>query len=218
MIDLLERVISSFHADGTPGKGLPIGNVTSQIFTNIYLHDFDVYTSQLMGGGSYARFADDFVVVSSDLSRLASFRKAAELFLQQHLQLTLHPQKVVWGPLHHGLDFLGYVLLPHHRRIRRRTVRRIFRKLDGKMIGCYRGEVSRQHFEGARSSYLGVLSHAHTRRMAQILQSQFFLSALRSDSPNPSFSRIFNQNSSLLNTPPQSTFATPKAPLPQAPS
>jgi retron-type reverse transcriptase len=185
IIDLLERVISSFHVDGTSGKGLPIGNVTSQIFTNIYLHDFDMYASRLMGGGNYARFADDFVVISDDSSRLAFFREAAQLFLQRRLQLTLHPQKVVCGPLHHGLDFLGYVLLPHHRRVRRRTTRRIFRKLAGTMIGCYRGEVSHQHFEGARSSYLGVLSHANTCKMAQILKSQFFLPPVLSDPPKP---------------------------------
>lgn len=175
MLQLLAKVVDSFHVEGSLGKGLPIGNVTSQIFTNIYLRMFDVSLSQNVGGGRYARFADDFVIVSHDHTLLTSIRERAETFLWENLRLTLHPAKVTLASLHHGLDFLGYVILPHCRRVRSNTMRRIFRKLSRTVNRCHSGRVSPDHLEQSVQSYLGVLSHANTYRTSCILQSQSFV-------------------------------------------
>lgn len=176
MVAIIETIVSSFYAEGTPGKGLPIGNLTSQVFTNIYLNSFDRFIAQSIGGSRYARFADDFVVVSHDPSVLRSLKAKAERFLAERLKLTLHPQKVTLAPLHHGLDFLGYVLLPHYRRVRSNTVKRMFQKLSVKVAGYYSGRVPLEHIERSVSSYLGVLSHANTHTLTRVLKTHCFIS------------------------------------------
>ncbi len=175
MMTVIETVVWSFHTEGTPGKGIPIGNLTSQIFTNIYLRPFDRFIAERIGGARYARFADDFVVISHDQSLLRSLKVEAESFLMDRLKLTLHPQKVTLAPLHHGLDFLGYVLLPHYRRVRSNTVRRMFRKLSVKLDEYYSGQVSFEHVERSISSYRGVLGHAATYELTKVLKSHAFI-------------------------------------------
>ena len=175
MLAVINEIVGSFHAEGAPGKGLPIGNLTSQIFTNIYLDPFDRFIAQRIGGSRYARFADDFVVVSHDPSVLRSLKVEAEHFLLDRLKLTLHPQKVTLAPLHWGLDFLGYVILPHYRRVRSKTVRRMFRKLSEKVAGYYSGQVSSEHSKRSVSSYLGVLGHAAAHDLSKNLKAQGFI-------------------------------------------
>jgi RNA-directed DNA polymerase len=181
MIAVIERVVSSFHTEGAPGKGLPIGNLTSQIFTNIYLDTFDRFMADRIGGSRYARFADDFVVMSHRPLTLMSLREEAEDFLAERLKLALHPHKVTLAPLHRGLDFLGYVLLPHYRRVRSTTVRRMFRKLSLKLGEHYAGHVSVDHVQRSLSSYLGVLSHADTYGLSSTLRAHSFIAGERID-------------------------------------
>jgi RNA-directed DNA polymerase len=112
---------------------------------------------------------------------LMSLKEEAEHFLAGRLRLTLHPQKVTLAPLRHGLDFLGYVLLPHHRRVRSNTVRRMFRKLNLKLEDYYAGRVSVDHVQRSLSSYLGVLSHADTYGLTAILRAHSFIAGERFD-------------------------------------
>lgn len=179
MLAVIDTVVKSFHAEGSPGKGLPIGNLTSQIFTNIYLEPFDRFIAERIGGSRYARFADDFVIISHNSSALSFLKEEAEHFLRERLKLTLHPEKVTLAPLHHGLDFLGYVLLPHYRRIRSATVRRMFRRLGVKVAEYYSGHVSLEHVERSLNSYLGLLGHADTHNLAQVLKSHSFIAGRR---------------------------------------
>lgn len=172
---VIKEIVGSFHAEGASGKGLPIGNLTSQIFTNIYLDPFDRFVAHRIGGSRYARFADDFVVVSHDPFVLRSLKVEAEWFLSERLKLTLHPQKVTLAPLHQGLDFLGYVILPHYRRVRSTTVRRMFRKLSEKVTGYYSGHVSCEHVKRSVNSYLGVLGHAAAYKVSKNLRAQGFI-------------------------------------------
>ena len=175
MLAVINEIVASFHAEGTPGKGLPIGNLTSQIFTNIYLDPFDRFVTQRIGGSRYARFADDFVVVFRDPAVLSALKSEAEQFLSERLKLMLHPQKVTLAPLHQGLDFLGYVILPHYRRVRSKTVRRMFRNVSDKVAGYYSGQVSSEHVNRSVKSYLGVLGHAAAHEISKNLRAQGFI-------------------------------------------
>ena len=130
---LIKEIVGSFHQEGTPGKGLPIGNLTSQIFTNIYLSELDQFLKQRHRMKYYARFTDDFVLLSENKAILEQILPAIEQFLGSHLKIQLHPNKISLRPLHQGIDFLGYVTLPHHRVLRTTTKRRMKRKLGGWM-------------------------------------------------------------------------------------
>jgi hypothetical protein len=78
------------------------------------------------------------------------------------LRLDLHPQKVSIQPHHRGVDFLGYVIFPHHILVRARTMRRMFRRLRERATEAERGVISDTQFDASVRSYLGVLSHADT--------------------------------------------------------
>lgn len=142
---LIENVIKSFEKD--KGAGLPLGNVTSQLFANIYMNVFDQYVKHVLKAKYYARYCDDFVLVSKDRDFLESLLPKISEFLEENLKLKLHAQKIEIRKVSHGIDFLGYVILPHYRVLRTSTKKRILRRT--------RVDVSKE----SECSYLGVLSH-----------------------------------------------------------
>ncbi|MHB8652057.1 MAG: reverse transcriptase domain-containing protein [Minisyncoccota bacterium] len=143
---LIREVISSFHTT-SPGIGLPLGNLTSQLLVNMYMHEFDMYVKQELGVKYYVRYADDFVVLSDDKKYLEDLLLKFHDFLNHKLHLSLHEHKVYVKTYGSGVDFLGWVHFPHHRVIRTATKKRITRKMRGypkpQTISSYRGVLSR---------------------------------------------------------------------------
>jgi hypothetical protein len=135
---LLEKVIDSFYST-KPGKGLPLGNLTSQLLVNIYMNEFDRYVKQTLTAKYYIRYADDFVVLSQDRKWLQETLPAMEKFLQEKLQLAMHPNKVSIETLGRGSDFLGWVHFPEHRVLRTVTKKRMLKKLSKKNKEAYIG-------------------------------------------------------------------------------
>lgn len=186
---VVEAVVSSFHTEGRVGKGIPIGNVTSQIFTNIYLNELDRFVKQELRVRFYGRFSDDFVVVSARRSDLLAWRTRIEEFLSARLRLSLHPHKVSLRPLHQGIDFLGYVLLPHHRGVRCSTRRRMFRRLEGKVNEVLSGEATSEALAQSLASYTGMLSHANTFKLCRTIENSYssgrYAISFQARCPNP---------------------------------
>ncbi|MGB4834134.1 MAG: reverse transcriptase/maturase family protein [Candidatus Moraniibacteriota bacterium] len=145
---LLERVITSFDS-GTSGRGLPLGNLTSQLLINIYLNEFDQFAKQQLKAKYYIRYADDFVVFSKNENELKNILILMDAFLRLNLRLELHPDKVFIRTVASGVDFLGWVHFSDHRVLRAVTKRRMFRKLDEKNL----------------SSYSGLLKHGNGHRL-----------------------------------------------------
>lgn len=158
-----------FHA-----KGLPIGNLTSQLFANIYLNEFDQFVKHRLKIKNYVRYTDDFVIVSYDKSFLENLIEPIRKFLRDTLALELHPRKVTIRKLHWGIDFLGYIVLPHHRLLRTKTKQRILRKLRKRVSEYKNGIITKQTLEQSLRSYLGVLSHANTHKFGDELKNQFW--------------------------------------------
>lgn len=108
-------------------RGIPIGNLTSQLFANSYLDAFDHWIKEKLSAACYLRFVDDFVLLSNSVSELAGFRKAVENRLLG-LRLLAHERKCVIRRTDEGLPFLGYVVWPDRIRVRGETVRRFRRR------------------------------------------------------------------------------------------
>lgn len=153
ILRLLGQIISGFHS-AEPGKGLPLGNLTSQLFVNIYMNEFDQYVKHRLQAKHYIRYADDFVILSQDRGWLETLIPKIAAFLKNRLELELHPHKVSIGTFASGVDFLGWVHFSDHRVLRTTTKRRMLTRLG----------VSASL--AAFSSYLGLLGHgnAHTLR------------------------------------------------------
>jgi retron-type reverse transcriptase len=171
VIRLIEQIVGSFHSKGFIGKGIPIGNVTSQIFTNIYLNELDYFVKQTLRVQWYGRFSDDFVLLSPKRSDLFEWREQIGSFLQEHLLLALHPHKVFVRPLHQGIDFLGYVLLPHHRVLRTSTKRRMLRRLARSADGVVTGKIAHAVLCHTLASYRGMIGHADAFELGRMLDN-----------------------------------------------
>ena len=139
---LINQVIKSFHTT-REGVGLPLGNLTSQLLVNIYMHEFDMYVKQELRAKYYIRYADDFVFLSEDKVYLEELLPKINDFLNTNLKLELHPNKVYIKTYASGVDFLGWVHFPYHRQIRTTTKLKVIRRLKGypkpETISSYRG-------------------------------------------------------------------------------
>ena len=162
-----------------PGIGLPIGDLTSQLFSNIYLDVLDEYVKRELGCRHYGRYVDDFYIVHPRRSYLRELIPRLRDFLADELRLTLHPDKIVL--LHHakGASFLGAVVRPHRRYPAKRTAgmfRTAIRTLERE---CLSGEPPAERLAemlAVINSYCGHLRHFKAYR---ILSGQFGKSPLK---------------------------------------
>ncbi len=118
---------SLFHAPDH--KGLPIGNLTSQVFANVYLNILDQFIKRQLKVKYYFRYVDDMVLLSKNPNQLYFWREQINDFLKSSLDLELHPDKDKTGSVYQGIDFLGYVVKPTYILIRKRVVQNLTTKL-----------------------------------------------------------------------------------------
>jgi len=161
-------------AFGCSGVGIPIGNLTSQLFANVYMNEFDQFVKHKLKVKHYCRYTDDFVIVSDNRVYLEDLLPKIETFLENKLRLKLHPEKVSIRKYQQGADFLGYVVLPHHRLVRTKTRKRIFNKLKIKVMEFRTGLISEKTLFQSLNSYLGVFSHANCHDLEQELKNKFW--------------------------------------------
>jgi len=172
LLEEIVRSFTSFQSDLFTRKGLPIGNLTSQLFANIYLNEFDQYLKHKIRIKHYIRYTDDFIIVSDNRDYLVSLIVPISSFLENKLELKLHPRKVIIRKYSQGIDFLGYVARPHYRVLRTRTKQRIFRKMKDKAYQYRKGRLDEKVLEQSLNSYLGVLSHSNSFKLSQEIKNQ----------------------------------------------
>lgn len=154
-LDLICEIIVSYGG----GKGIPLGNVISQLFSNIYLNEFDQFVKNKLRAKHYIRYADDFVILSRNPEILRELIKQINHFLDSVLKLQLHPDKISLKKWHQGIDFLGYVSFPHYCILRTKTKRRALRKAGLKYAECEKGLIDAHGLNQSVQSYLGILKH-----------------------------------------------------------
>jgi len=145
---------------GDRNKGLPIGNLTSQFFANIYLDKLDHYIKDELKFYRYVRYVDDFIILDEDKEKLEETIEKINMFLCEELKLKLSPDKVFLRPVNHGIDFLGYYIKPTHTLVRRKVVRRFKDKMyknKNKEDGLYSIK-----FLSVIRSYFGHFEHANS--------------------------------------------------------
>lgn len=141
------------------GKGIPIGNFTSQYFANIYLNWFDHYLKEKLRILYYIRYADDGILLASDKRKLQDIQEAIECYLSNHLKLGLNPKTQIYPVDKRGIDFLGYRTFRNYTLLRKESVRRFKRKL--KIIKKHWARTSPQHTISSIMSHVGWLKHCN---------------------------------------------------------
>lgn len=154
---LLCNIIDSFS------PGIPLGNLTSQLFANVYLDPFDHFVKERLGCKTYLRYCDDFLIAHASRDWLIYVASECERFLDERLYLALHPRKLSLRPFHQGIDWLGYVLYPGYRLLRPSTRRRLWRTSDARVrenLAAARGD---RLLQSTIDSFYGFLKPAwHT--------------------------------------------------------
>ena len=148
---LLWKIICSFSTEGN--RGIPIGNLTSQIFANTYLHGLDAFVKHQLKQPFYFRYADDFICLVDNKFAAEQFVNETRNWLARALSLELHPRKIVIRSTEWGIDWLGVVLFPGYRVLRPTTRRRIINNIQS----AVRDGEDIETLQGTLASYAGLL-------------------------------------------------------------
>ena len=147
--------------------GLPIGNLTSQVFANFYLTDFDHFIKKDCGIKNYGRYVDDCIFVHSSQSYLKNLIQKIDRYLRKNLGLKLHPRKIYLQPACNGVKFLGCFVKPSHIVTNHRTIKNFKHKLqlhNKTAVDHKPDKEERAAFISSVNSYLGILRHYKTYR------------------------------------------------------
>lgn len=161
LLHLLDNIIGGFNA--TEGKGMPLGNLTSQLFANVYMDPLDKFVKHQLKAPHYLRYADDMLLLGSDPDELLGYFVEINLFAKEQLKLQIHPNKTSLRKLDWGIDFVGYVALPHYTLPRKKTVTRMFKRTARKASD------EPQKLRATVASHVGFLSHADAHKTSKDL-------------------------------------------------
>ena len=172
---LLDEIIdSSADPDALNPSGIPIGNLTSQLFANVYMNEFDHYIKEDLTARYYVRYMDDFIILNGDKKQLWAVLEEVQDFLESCLGLQLNGKTGIF-PIKQGVDFLGYRIWPTHRLLRKSSIRRMKRKLKAFKIKFQNDQITLEKINAAIQSWLGHAKHADSYRIREKLLEGFIL-------------------------------------------
>ncbi len=155
-------------------QGLPIGNLTSQFFANVYLNQLDQYVKHRLQARYYLRYIDDFLILENDPELLKRYRQKMACFLQEKLSLRLHPRKQIIRSIESGVDFLGYFVKPHYVLVRRRVVATLKRKLKEYQGALAQGDIDWDFVLSSINAYYAHFMHADSYNLRLHLWKRHF--------------------------------------------
>ncbi len=166
---LVETIVGSISTGAIPGTGIPIGNLTSQLFANIYLDQVDHFAKERLGIRHYVRYMDDFAIFTNSKEQLHQWREAIVVFLHG-LGLILNPTRTMLSPASAGINWLGFrVLRPGVRRLARRNVIRAARMVHRLAHLYHVGRVDAEMVSEHLQSWSAHASYAQTWHLRQSL-------------------------------------------------
>jgi retron-type reverse transcriptase len=141
--------------------GMPIGNLTSQLFANIYLNELDQHCKHQLRLHYYIRYMDDVIILFNDKTELRRIKEDIEIFLKERLRLDLN-KKTTIRPISLGIDFVGYKMWATHRKLKKQTARRMIHSVKKLSEMLDEGEITREHFDRSAASFCGTLMHCNS--------------------------------------------------------
>ena len=164
LLNLLYYIIDSYGEDG---RGLPVGNLLSQLFANLVLNELDNFVKHELKEDKYTRYMDDFAIVSNSWEHLVEVLQKIDAFLGERLKLTLNPKTQIINAKN-GFDFCGYRIYKDYRKIRKRSPKHI-----RAVIKAYRsGKITKEKLLMKYASWEGHAKHADTYRLRMKIKGQ----------------------------------------------
>ena len=152
-------------------RGLPIGNLSSQFWANVYLHPFDLFVKQELHCDAYVRYCDDMLLFGDDKPTLHCWRDAACAQLAS-MRLTTHERRATVSPTICGFPFVGWTVTPAQRRLRRRNVVRFRRRYRARLAAYAAGEIDLDHLTATVRGWIGHAKHGSTRSLRNVILRQ----------------------------------------------
>ena len=182
---LISQIIDSHYEDVLPShiynnknekqeKGIPIGNLTSQLFANIYLNELDNFIKHELKIKYYLRYVDDFVILGRSYKELQEDFLNIQKFLSDELFLRLEKRKTQINKIFFGIDFTGYVCFKQVVRVRSRNFRRFIKQFKKKVDLFYKEELSLEKLFASVVSYAGHLSHTNSKKILEFLVLEYY--------------------------------------------
>lgn len=185
-------LFAMINASAGGAKGLPIGNLTSQMLGNLYLDDLDHFITGALGQRAYLRYVDDMIVLGDDKEVLwRTHYDVAEFLLREGLRL--HPRKVYLTPTRCGLDVLGYRVYPRFIRLRRDNGYRFRRRLKSRVQRYQEGNMTWPELDAGVQSWLGHARHAESHGLRRALFCEIVIDRGASDHAAGSRRRLEQQ-------------------------
>ena len=174
LMRLLERIINGKEPFGLPPGigpdelpreewlntvGMPIGNLTSQLFANIYLNELDQYCKHELHIRYYVRYMDDVIILANDKRKLHEYEDKIRVFLKDNLRLDLNSKTAI-RPVEMGVEFVGFRTWGTYKRIKKSTAKRMKRSVKHLTMLLATKQITREHFDRCMASYSGILKQA----------------------------------------------------------
>lgn len=153
-------------------RGLPIGNLTSQFWSNCYLNRLDWFVVRGLGCGAYLRYVDDFAIFSDSKWQLWQWKSDVVDFLAR-LRLTVHTSQAQVAPVSQGIPWLGFVVYPMHRRLKRRNVVRFRQRLMRNLTLYRQGQISFAELDASVQGWINHVRYGDTWGLRDHLFGQF---------------------------------------------
>ncbi|HLD06677.1 MAG TPA: reverse transcriptase/maturase family protein [Candidatus Nanoarchaeia archaeon] len=167
---LVKAILDNYDSE-TPGKGMPLGNWTSQFFANIYLHEMDRFVKHALNAKYYIRYVDDFVILDRATTRLQEYESRINEFLKK-LKIELHPAKCKVIPLGRGIPFLGFRVFYHYKLVRARNLRKIRARLRVLLQDYQSWLIHASEVLAALNGWNGYAMHGNTHLLRQKIASE----------------------------------------------
>ncbi|MBS3142436.1 helix-turn-helix domain-containing protein [Candidatus Woesearchaeota archaeon] len=169
---LIKKVIDNHQGKDT-NKGMPLGNLTSQFFANVYLNELDQFVKHKLRVKYYIRYVDDFAILHHSRKVLEEYKRKIDVFIRESLDLKLHPDKSQVLKLEKGISFLGFRVFYYHKLLVKKNMRKFEKKME-QMKHEYRDDkLEREKVIEKFEGWLAYASHANTYKYRKRITSKF---------------------------------------------
>lgn len=171
MLKLISLILAN-HKTTTPGLGMPLGNLTSQTWANIYLAELDNFVKHELRVKYYLRYVDDFVILHRSQTQLQEWKARIDAFLVEQLRIRLHPDKTKVVPLQAGVQVVGFRIFPTHKLLKKSNIHRIRIRIHHLKLQLASGLTTPEHVRLSMAGWEGYAKMADTYSLRQEIGSE----------------------------------------------
>lgn len=172
LLFLIRKILEN-HTAKKDGCGMPLGNLTSQFFANVYLNELDLFVKHDLKAKHYIRYVDDFVILHNNFELLEDFKERIDYFLKEKLLIELNHDKSKIIPLSRGIEFLGYRNYAYHKLLRMRNLRRAYQKIEEHKKECIETNISYDKAYASMEGWLAYAKKADTYKLRRKITQHF---------------------------------------------